>query len=465
MAGILVSMDDSLVETIGRFRVRELPKAASVAVVDWTTIDHSWLLLTEEHHRNSGFDPFVALADLASLVGALILYDRVVVFDGNDPSSRTRMLATLLSAEDAFNMIEPNERKVGGWSRTGHHSYPSLPETVLQPIWTWAWRQFEASNTPPEPLWASLLKKNWNSLLPGLDFPRHAPLYKVEHFQYSDYTSQTRTTMEGFEFKPTSATWWTTPGNLGRLIVQNDVRSLFYEAWAKELQSALIQWTERSDITVRYIGGCLRAPLQLARSDASLGLTSGVEAMLQNQWRSLAANTYPIRLPFWMDAVLARSKTTDDLIRNISELRTEAHRFRRRRGELEEKLRFGDESVIGQAAASLQGEAAKVSASADLAATSAISAAEAGIRLVAGPLTPFAGVTDAMIEQGRGPINRMLLRITKPDIWLVYRVANQARHARRSLEKAIEVFHLPENLAYRESADFMERLGAVSWIA
>ena len=221
----------------------------------------------------------------------------------------------------------------------------------------------------------------------------------------------------------------------------------------------------RSDITVRYIGGCLRAPMQLARAEASLGLTTGVEAILQNHWRVLAGKTYPIRLPFWMDAVLARSKTTDELIRNVSDLRKMARGFRRRRGELEEKIRFGDESVIGQIISALQGEAEKISNSADLAATAAISAAEVGVRLVAGPLTPFVVSGDKVIEQGKGPLSRLLLRMTEPDIWLVYRVAKQARHARKSLEKAIGVFHLPEDLSYKESADFMGRLGAISWIA
>ena len=120
---------------------------------------------------------------------------------------------------------------------------------------------------------------------------------------------------------------------------------------------------------------------------------------------------------------------------------------------------------IGQTIHALQAEAAAISASGDLAATSAISAAKVGIRIVAAPIADIGELTDMMVEQGKGPLVRVLLRLARPDLWLVYHIADQARHARRSLEKAIKVFDISEDVSYKQSADFMERLGGISWVA
>jgi len=145
--------------------------------------------------------------------------------------------------------------------------------------------------------WLATLKQEWARLLPGVEFPHHT-LGSHENTTLGYSTSPARPTPVVFE--NAALKWSERPAmDLQVLVLDNDIRALFYEIFAKQLQAILSDSRDAERLTVRYIGGCLRSPMLLTRARMFLGRFTAAEAILQQDWQAVAARTFPVRLPFW----------------------------------------------------------------------------------------------------------------------------------------------------------------------
>jgi hypothetical protein len=69
--------------------------------VDWSALQHVWCLFDAPH---TIADPFIALLDLSTVVGALIFHDVILAIDYDDIASRTN---TLFNVDGIVQGLEP----------------------------------------------------------------------------------------------------------------------------------------------------------------------------------------------------------------------------------------------------------------------------------------------------------------------------------------------------------------------
>jgi hypothetical protein len=434
----------------------------SVALLDWTAFEHARRLLDgsliwpEQDDLRSGAtilrcDPFVALADLGSVLSAVILYDRVLVIAA--PQDDVNQVNELLGLEDVIRRITPGFRDSAGIHR--------LEDELLHDVWGRTWHLLERAERE-EHSWLQAVRDLWAEVLPDALFPVHN-LTASDHLKLRYSTCPARPTPIIWE--PAAGQYHLMPAeHLGQLILDNDVPALFYDQLAQEL-GPVFSAGETGDhgLTVRYVGGCLRSPMLLARAGAFLGRRSA-EGFLAQEWRAASGTGFPVELPLWMDAVLASSRRRSDICVAVRRLRRDARRFRRRRAELERQLRRGNVEAWEQIASAMRGEAGALSSNID-APKVVRGLAELGTP-AAGPFAPALGVAaEQATKAATRPLRRLVDRYRRPELWLIYRMRSQAQHARASLAAAAEVFDLPTAVAINTPDAFLQRLGQVAWIA
>jgi hypothetical protein len=201
----------------------------------------------------------------------------------------------------------------------------------------------------------------------------------------------------------------------------------------------------------------------LARAEA-LARDVGVEGWLQRLWKPAGEQTFPVRLPFWMDAVLAASHQPEDVGWEIAGWRARAERFRAHRIRLEDEFQRGHEVGVREAQRAVQGAALELSASARVVGTLAAEGADVVAQMVPGGMV----ATQAgkkLVAASQRPLWQLWQRLRRPELWIVHRIGNQARQGRRSLEVAARVFGLPAEMALDRPAAFLERLAEAAWVS
>jgi hypothetical protein len=447
----------------------------SIALVDWTSLEHARRLLSGEilapRHQSSSdahtkmressglreapepqFDPFVALGDLASIVGALIFHDRVAVLDHLAAARRAH---EVFGMEGVIRGIRPgrqNPTEVRGLD------FDYEMRQYLDGVFKSAGDFFAAATRKRAP-WLRQLRGEWERLLPGVTFPPHDRRGLEKSESGLRYVASQRAS-SGVVFEPGHGYWEFRPStHLKRLIRENDIRALFYEHLASDFERKLAD-EPRKRRSVRYVGGCLRSPLLLTRAAVFLATRRGAENWAQQYWSRTAIEAEEsVRVPFWMDAVLARAKTPQDVVDAVAEFRHAAEGFRRRRLEFDEALQRGDRTECKKLAAALRGELPKFDANVrDASVASGTVILKSVLPLIPSEVHQQVGRLSASM------IERLTTRLFRPHVWVVYEIQRAAAQARNSMYVASRVFQLPDYDA-SQSIAFMERLGQVAWIA
>ncbi len=420
----------------------------SIALVDWSALRDACNLL--EGDLDTVVDPFVAVANLSAVAGAVIFHDRIVVLDAQDVAARANRLLGL-------------DRVIRGL-RIADDGPGFRLRLVLDAHYSWAWHELGAATDSGAP-WIDWLRDAWAELLPGVGFPDHARRTIEAELGYN--TSPQRESYKEALFGVDRGSW-VLGGSTDAMILDNDIRGLIYERFAQTLDTALA--TNRGGPSVTYVGGCLRSPILLARArwaDESLRVTTQPEAFLQRAWaQQWSADRREVRLPFWMTAIVASSTRPSEVADRIRSLRRTAKTARARRGELTESLRRGDASANHQLfqalAADLEGLTARWEGLAGAAlevGTVALQAAAPGV-----PTELVKPALSGATVMGEGWLRRLALKLFRPRAYAVYQMGADAREVTDVLGTASRVFGFPQAYA-AQPVDFMKRLGRVAWIA
>ena len=178
----------------------------SVALVDWTSLHHARLLLEQPDEIR---DPFTALANFASVVAAVLFYDRVLV------------IPDMAGASDALG--------VSDLIRPVPVSLPGVPEeafpALLDRHYWWARDQLGAASMDDRPPgWFTELAEAWSDLLLGTPFPAHT----IDRYAEATFrSSPIRGDWQAVVFERESV--WTLTRDVAEVIVDNDLRALVYE--------------------------------------------------------------------------------------------------------------------------------------------------------------------------------------------------------------------------------------------
>jgi hypothetical protein len=429
-------------------------ETASVAIVDWTSIRNSCLLLEgadPSHFETLSLDPFIALADLASIVGAVIFYDRVLVLASVDWAWRANRLLGLL--DDA--PIVPVD--IDGPVR------PLLDEHFRQALDSLDRAQQEQA------VWLVWLAEAWNRLLPNVSFPSHrASSYGSEldlgRRRYVGSAAASRDDLMSV-FGRTGDAWRISEATLPQVILDNDIRALFYDNLSGSLSRVLSD--DQHGPSVSYIGGCLRSPMLLARAkyaEASLNDSVQVQNWLQSQWRlTYHPVSAPLRMPFWMDAILAAAHDRSGVAAAIHETRRSAKSLRKTRSRLDEALRMGDSKTIKQLMDILKGDLETATEPLGKVAGAAGQAARVVSQSVL-PVVPgdVAGrAVEVSLDSSR--LRKLALRLFRPHLRFVLSITSQAAEREKSITQAARIFDWPHAFA-AEPLAFLERLTEIAWI-
>jgi hypothetical protein len=423
----------------------------SVALIDWSAV-HNVCTLLEAPERI--LDPFTAALDLSTVVAALVFYDRVVCLDYGDVAAR---LSSHLRLDQDVVGIRPS----GGIFHT-----PIGVAGLIERYFYEAQVEFERAEDGGEK-WLASLVAQWESLLPVVTFPAH---------DYFAFTNLHGTPYDGYEdtgnvhlardnlFELTGTTYQFR-GDLRfeDLVLDNDRRSLFYEFLLEQLRE---HWNPDRTKSFRYLATCLRTPMKLARADwaaeqlASLSPTP--EDWLQTEWHKLlvpVAGT--IRMPFWLGAVLAGSRSREDFASELTRLREAAKRFRRRRSQLEDALFAGNVVHLAKLQAALGGDLQKLTDHASTRASSGLEVVDTAFTALT-PV-PFGPKSAAALVSSVDPgwFKERWLKLFQPQVWFVYALGRQGQRVTNVLPVLFERFQIPRGLA-EEPLRFMEGLGAAS---
>jgi hypothetical protein len=308
---------------------------ASIAVVDWSALNNTWQILREPAAVT---DPFIAILDLSTIITAVIFYDHLLVLDYGEVAQRTTEILGL-----------DNDVIVG--------LPPGLPDDPIRAptdeafdirsMIEWLYnaanlelRQAVQYRAP----WILDLQRRWEALLPGL----HSQSFRKELLDTYKYVSYERDPTEhgghpaiDFDslFSLHDDAWRVDDGReeLTWRIVDNDLRSLFYEILLGQLRQHLdVQRT----FTFRYLANALRSPMQFARARYAehqlAGLSPAPEDWMQQEWKQLYRQlSLDVRLPFWLAAVLQTARRGRTIPNAVVELRAAARTFRKHRVDLE----------------------------------------------------------------------------------------------------------------------------------
>lgn len=415
----------------------------SIALVDWTALHHARLLVTEP---NEVRDPFTALADLASVVAAVLFYDRVLV------------IPEAAGADEALEL--------GDLVRPMPITLPGVPEGIFQELldshYFWARGQLQMASTAQDPpSWFSALAEAWAELLPGVTLPSH------DIDRYPDATFQSsprRGDSNAVIFQRESA--WTLSRNLEHVILDNDLRALFYERLASTLQALLKDDTVEP--SVQYVGGCLRSPLLLARAHAAeAALLPGrtPENWLQQSWQQLfQSQSHDVQAPFWLQAVLAASRDRREIPAALARLRRAGRAYRNHRQELSHAVVLQDLRTLRTAHSALAGDVQAL--------TRAAQAAGAGVDVITStlkitaPVVPTELISAAARAAGAqsGWLNKLAVRLFRPRLWFLVQLGIEAERGTNVLPHAARLFSFA-GLDATEPSNFLTRIGRTTWIA
>ncbi|MDP9072730.1 MAG: hypothetical protein M3N98_00920 [Actinomycetota bacterium] len=423
-------------------------RCRSVAVVDWTSLHHARQLIEPSADL---LDPFTALADLGAVIAAVLFYDRVLVIpEAADANA-------LLGVEDVVRAI-PTE-------------LPGLHD-LLDSHYRWALDELDraAASDPPAP-WLSSAAEAWGILLPGVEVPTHTLSEGYERLAYYRASPERRSYLSvTFQQDPGQ---WVLSQRLPEAILDNDLRAVFYERLSTTLQSVLSDGDFHPE--VRYVGGCLRSPMLMARAkaaEAALLPGASPENWIQESWRGIyQARGRTVQAPFWLQAVLAASHDRQDIPEVLGQLRQAGSSFRSHRAEFAEAIAIGDQPALTKLMEALAGDLDSLTKSTRNLAGAAGDVATAVLK-VAAPVVPTelinAGIRAAGTQTGW--LKKLGLRLFKPQLWFVLDLAGKADRGTEVVDHAARLFHFAGTDAggpvdAGRPVDFLDRLGQTTWIA
>jgi hypothetical protein len=426
---------------------------ASIAVIDWCAARNVMTLFEE---AQSIVDPFVAILDLATVIGALVFYDGLLLLDYAGIAAR---LAEVFGLKGVVHGIDATEQ-------SPDNRMPGMSD-LIEKYFIEAQMELEAATDANQP-WVNWLRESWAQLLPSTEFPRHdyEALDRL-HGHYDAYNVGGRT-HPAFDalFQLQAGSYRPRDVDFGKLILDNDARSLFYEILVEQLR---IHLDRQRILTFRYLANPLRMPMQAARArlaEAELrAVRPAAEDWLQAQWAGLQLplQTRPLtlRMPFWLGVVLSTARTRQEVPAAVRALRDKARRFRARRREIEEDLFAGDLRSIEAMQAALQGDVSRLTETAATVASTALDIADITTKMVLplpiGPKSAAALVAPVSANWFR----QQWLRLFRPQLWLMYDLGKQAQRVTRVLPITFERFELPRAFA-AQPTEFIERIGRIA---
>ena len=421
-------------------------RTPSVAVVDRTSLWRTTQLLAGE--RGSA-DPFIALADLATVLGAAIFDDRIVVLGDNETAGIAASANELLGLDNAIRLISSSADPDG---QPADIILSFLAEQLMA-------RAIEDLQTAASENadWIEWLEENWKQLLPGLtDFPSYARLYDViDKYKESSYDVYDL-------FNITGEAWRFSFEDPGELVLDNDLRAMFYERVVDCLRTFLTE----ADMgpSVHYAGGCLRTPLMLARArrlETAYGTSISPTGMLQEMWsrfdaaRAAASGvSSPIVLPFWADAIISRCKRPDDFRRVVPHYRAKAAAFRRRRRDIDLAIQEGNRKELEKLMHALRGDASGL----------VESVIKEGGQVAEKAVPVFTGLPIPGFGSAAGIAGKMLPRyLFRPHLQLLFNLGKDAGCLTRPLRRTLEIFKYPDAGA-ADPGKFLDQLGRIAWL-
>ncbi|WP_437535052.1 hypothetical protein WME79_12525 [Sorangium sp. So ce726] len=420
----------------------------SVALVDWTSLDNSCRLLSGDDVA----DPFVALLDLATVTNALIFYDRVVVLDdGGETAARANKLMWLDDVIRPLDMYSGAERAEGRWQRILDALFASALAEII--------------NTGSyHPNWLDDLAKLWQQLVPSMDTLDYREI--DTRLSYSCSPQRHSGSRMIFDYNRIRYLPRSTE-RLHDMILDNDVRALFYERLAHLL--SVVFWPEHEGPPVRYVGGCLRTPMRIARERAAAEMLMPsplLEQWLQERWaQAYQKREIPVQMPFWFDALMARTENRSDLPEAINSLRAEAAYVRRRRADTERALARGDASETTPLVSALLGDINDFSKRSGSVRGAALDLGQ-GIIRTALPVVPMNEARlafEAASKLGPNWLDRISLRLFRPQLWSVFTLGQSARQVQRSIDVAFALFSLPAGNA-KLPRQFLSTFATLPWV-
>jgi hypothetical protein len=450
------------------------------ALVDWPVLDNVCRLLEAPEAIQ---DPFIALQDLATLIGALVFYDHLLVIDWRTPGlvhePIARRAALLLELDDEIAGLHPTGSLNEVLTR------PELPQDLRYlamwggPIGTsvhslfWATvLDFDAA-TNTQTRWLARLQHHWERLLPATPWLPHTTDQCLQAFRPLSMSPANRPQPSIFmKSVPLSAMGYSgalrgaryeqvLADRAGAIVLDNDVRAVFHAAVASGLDDIMAQ----SSVTVRYVGGCLRTPVQLML--ARLAKDSLVEdgALPLEEWMQLVWSgrqdeaTSTVLMPFWFDAVVSGLDSPARLPDRVRAFRELAARFRARRRELEQQVVAGNRQVAQRLVAALVGDAAALTERTSEFAGGMVALADVALRMAAPTPVGIAqvgkGVSAAL---GSDWVTRLTMSIFHPELRVVHKLGKSAALLGNSLPRAFSLFNF-ESADAAEPLTFLNRLG------
>jgi hypothetical protein len=424
----------------------------SLALVDWTALARATTLL--EAGAGELDDPFLAFADFSAVLSAVLFYDRLVVLDNHGLAAR---------ANSAFGLGEVISSIDPGTATPGQSDMARL----LDSHYSWAWHLFNDATTS-QARWIAWLAENWDQLLPGALFPSHHADKIEADLGYN--TSPDRKSWIDILFRNSGDAWQLSPASTHQMILDNDLRALIYQRLAQTLE-AIVSDADCAR-TVRYVGGCLRTPLILARqrfADACLEGGADLPVWLQDAWGKLyRQHSEPVQMPFWTAALLSKVSARRDLAEAIGAMRQRAETLRARRAELDEALREGRADTTSALMKALAGDAKGLMGwlgkASDIAAEVVRAGADAYLKTQAPgvPTELVTSVTEAGAVMGGSEwLSRQALRLFRPHFYFVLTMSRDALVLQHTIRRAASVF----DLGGRDSSEpvaFLQRLGQVT---
>lgn len=421
-------------------------KTLSIALIDWTSLDNTRRLM--EGNSGNILDPFVALLDLSVLVCAAVFYDYIVVIDGRGTARKVNDLfgLNIVRGIDPHTLSDADGRM----------------QKLLNAHFVTAVFELEKATQSPNPdaPWIEWLKDSWKQLLSIKEFPSH----DWENYDTNlGYTPSPDRKIGGVIFEKGEESYTLRSNeDYSDLILDNDVRALFYEYLARTFDWMI---SDKADSSIRYIGGCLRTPMLLTRAKlaaSKLEPHSHIEDLLQSEWKTLDLNKqYPVKLPLWMDAALANAHDPFSFAKSVKDLRKTAGRFRRSKSALESKIRWGNDEQIHNLVDKLQGDASLLSKETSEISKDIIDIGTQTGKIVAPmvpwdlakPLSQVIGEIDQKWCKGLG------LRLFRPQLWFIYNMGRNGKKIQRSTEKAFNVFSLQKGLVATKPIEFLKQFG------
>ena len=468
--------DASAVELLHReapFLVRE---EHTCALIDWPVLENVCRLLEPPEGIR---DPFLALNDLATVIGALVFYDRLLVIDWPTPGvvgePIARRAARLLELDDEIAGLLPS----GSLDRA--ICRPDLPEH-LRHIWMFGgpigssvhalfWAtvlDFDAA-TKTQARWLAHLQHHWERLLPDAHWLPHTTDQCVQTFRPLSLSPANFPQPDIFRILGSLSETGLVGGRryarvvadgAGGIVLDNNVRALFHAAVASALDDVLGQGSG----TVRYVGGCLRTPVQLVLAQLAKHSLSEDSALALEDWMQMVwsgredETTSTVSMPFWFDAVLTGLDSRARLPERVRAYRRLGAKFRARRHELERSVVAGDQQVSQRLAAALAGDAARLTKRTRESAGAAVALADVALRMAAP--TPI-GISQ--IGKGVGGVvgsdwvGRVAMRIFHPELRVVHTLGTNAALLGNSLPRAFSLFAFERGDA-SEPLTFLSRL-------